>query len=102
MKTTALAAALLGVALIGSPAVAKESQSNSINIEYSDLDLSTPEGQAKLEQRIEIGARKMCDVGATPTGSRQMSASQRRCLTEARKSAKTALAKLMDEQQLGG
>lgn len=98
----ALAAASLGVALIATPAIAGDNEKNSVTIEFQDLNLNTPEGQEKLEQRIETAAREMCGIDETRTGTRLASSQSRRCLAEARQSAKKRMAQIVREQQLGG
>jgi len=73
-----LAAAVLGSATVfAAPALAE-----TVGVKYSDLDLSTEAGQAKLEQRIESAARTACGMGEIRTGRFTPSTAQRQCLRE--------------------
>lgn len=101
IKHTATMAAL-GIALIASPALAGEEGGQSMSIQYRDLNLSTPEGQAKLDQRIDVAARQVCGVSQPATGSRIKSRSQQACYEEARKSVKQQVAAMVAQNQRGG
>lgn len=97
-----LAAASLGATLIATPVIAGDNDSNSVSIEYKDLNLGTDEGQEMLDRRIEKATRQMCGFDSQRTGTRLASSESRRCLAEARKSATEMVAQLVSEQQLGG
>ena len=75
-----LAAALLGIVATAAAAEAPA----SVNVKYSDLDLSTAAGQAQLERRIDKAARSVCGVDDVITGSRVPSNEARLCLEETR------------------
>jgi UrcA family protein len=97
-----LTAAAAGIALIATPVLAGESSSQSMSINYRDLNLSTPEGQEKLDQRIDIAARQLCQMSDTATGTRIQSSSKKACYENARKSVKSQIATLVAENQRGG
>lgn len=97
-----MAAAALSAAIA---APAAQAQSNDIpngQIEYSDLDLSTEEGVAELDQRIERAARFICEMDVTSTGTRVVSKAKRDCADAVRKSAKKQLASVIERAQRGG
>ncbi len=56
----ALAAIALSTASFGSAAMAQSDDPVSKIISYSDLDLSTEEGQKRLETRLKSAARAVC------------------------------------------
>jgi UrcA family protein len=60
MKISTIIAAA-AVAMFASAASAQTSQ---VTVGYADLNLSSATGQAKLAQRIDIAARKVCNVDA--------------------------------------
>ncbi|QIG54192.1 UrcA family protein [Altererythrobacter sp. BO-6] len=97
-----LAAAALSAAIAAGPATAEETQGNSKTVTYSDLDLSTKQGQKELEVRFARAAREVCEADAKRTGTRMMSTEVRRCLAEAKKSTKAAMARILSDNQLGG
>ena len=75
----ATAAALVGAAtVLAAPAAAE----TSIGVKYSDLNLSTKEGQDRLERRIDNAAREACGMDRIPTGSHMPTLASRRCYTE--------------------
>lgn len=97
-----LAAVALSAAIAASPATAGEEQGNSKTVTYSDLDLSTKQGQKELESRFARAAREVCEADAVQTGSRIRSSDTQRCLAEAKKSTKAAMARILSDNQLGG
>lgn len=102
MKTFALAAATLGLAVTATPAFAGSQTVQSTNVSVAGLDLATPEGQDMLEQRIKAAAREVCGLNQPQTGSRIKSLSARTCYNKARASAKKQVAAAIAEQQRGG
>ncbi|BBC71479.1 UrcA family protein [Altererythrobacter sp. B11] len=54
---TAITAAALGAACIATPALARDRVER---VTYHDLDLTTPEGQAKLDTRLKRAAWRVC------------------------------------------
>jgi UrcA family protein len=77
--TNALFALAAAAAITSGPAAA---QSASLNVRYSDLDLSTADGQAKLESRIDQAARKTCGMDERHVGSRIASRDARDCYAQ--------------------
>ena len=102
MKLFAIAAAGAVLAVTSTPVLAGPEKGPSTQVTYDDLDLSTVEGQKELEQRVELAARKMCQADRQNTGSRMRSSEKRKCLDNARRSAKRQTAAIIQEQQRGG
>jgi len=96
-----IAAAALSAAIAG-PAMAATASAPNGEIEYSDLDLSTEEGVAELDTRIERAARFICEMDVTTTGSRVVSREKRNCVQAVRASAKKQLASVIERAHRGG
>lgn len=103
MKTLALASATIALAFTASPALAaSDGEFYTKDISYSDLNLGTPEGQAKLDQRIESAVRSVCQVDKIRTGTRIRSTQTNACLANARASAKKQVSSIMADMRRGG
>ncbi|UAB78452.1 UrcA family protein [Erythrobacter sp. SCSIO 43205] len=107
MKTLTFAAASLAMIATASPAFAGpafagESDVHSQSVRYADLNLATPEGQARLDQRIDAAAKSVCRVNEVRTGTRIRSPHVNDCLASARASAKKQVSAMMAETQRGG
>lgn len=59
--THALVAATIASAAMAVPASAREVPM-SVEVRYSDLDLSTEAGQRTLDRRIQRAAEQICDI----------------------------------------
>lgn len=68
-------------------------------VEVADLDLSSADGQAKLESRIASAARSVCK--STVTGSR-IAKVDAECVTKARSAIEKQLAARRSTSQNGG
>ena len=97
MKRSIIAIAAMGAALVTSPGFA-----NEVNVAHRDLNLTTIEGQKRLEYRIENAAKKVCGYYEIETGTRLKSAEMRRCYAKAKASAQKQMAAIVDDQRLGG
>ncbi len=99
----AMAAAIAACALTVTPAIAAaDEQDRTASVSYSDLDLSTEEGLATLEQRIDRAARQVCELDRTQTGTRIRDRDARNCYNEAKRSFEERFASLIREARLGG
>jgi UrcA family protein len=79
----AAAAMILGAATaFAAPATADTSA--TVAVEYSDLNLATKAGQARLERRIDDAARSVCGMDRISTGTRLPSTAGRQCYAETR------------------
>lgn len=74
----AAAAAVLGAATAFAAPAAAETPT-SVAVKYSDLDLATSAGQARLERRIDSAARSACGMGEIRTGRFTPTTAQRQC-----------------------
>lgn len=92
---TAIAAATL--ALSTTPAFA-----DSISVNYKDLDLLTPEGQAELDRRLDSAAREVCGLNEIQTGTRIPSRSARNCYKSAREQLDERIAMMVERERKGG
>ena len=97
MKKTLIALAAIGTVFTAAPAMAE-----SVSIQFRDLNLNTIEGQAKLEQRIDRAARKICQVDDHTMGSRIRDQDALACYAKAKKQATQQMAAVVENQRLGG
>lgn len=102
MKTFALAAVTLGLAVTATPAFAGPQETESRSVSLAGLDLSTAEGQEILDKRIDAAARSICKVDQVRTGTRTKSLSAISCYNKAMASAKQQVAVAVADQQRGG
>jgi hypothetical protein len=102
LKTSLIAAGLAGLALCAQPAAARSLADAPASAEltvqhrlvpYADLDLTTAQGQARLDARLRRAASAVC---ATNTGPHPLSETMaaRRCYREALQSAQRTMASL--------
>lgn len=103
MKPLANALAAIGLVTVAiTPAFAAQSEKMAIVVETTDLNLSTPQGQKTLDQRIEKAARTVCRTAGVTTGSRVLTREARDCLVTARADVRQQVAALTASQQRGG
>jgi UrcA family protein len=86
----------IAAATAPAPAFAKE-----VEVRYSDLNLSTPEGQKKLDRRIDTAARSACGLNTSTTGSRLRSADATDCYAKARENVRKQVAGAVDKADNG-
>ncbi|WP_284123919.1 UrcA family protein [Parerythrobacter aestuarii] len=101
MKTPLIALAAFATAMTGAPALAEE-QTESMVVQYDDLDLTSEAGQATLEFRIDSAAKKFCRVDAIQTGSRVKNRTATKCYKEAKRLATRQFAQVVEEARMGG
>lgn len=80
------------------PAVASDSRV----VRYDDLNLASPAGQQRLQQRIHSAARQVCGAGFEFQRSLIMSTKTQRCLAEAKARAMAQLAQREAANARGG
>lgn len=95
IRTLALAAALAVV-----PAAAFAAPA-SVEVKYSDLDLSTPKGLAELDKRIDRAAKAVCTSHEVMTGTIASSALDRTCYRAALARLKDRLAAITGQNRQG-
>ncbi|MBA4046574.1 MAG: UrcA family protein [Erythrobacter sp.] len=101
---TPLALTLAALGLAGSavtPTLANETEKMTIEVEYNDLDLATPEGQQRLDQRLEKAVRTVCRTQSHNGGSRILSLDAKACLAKARADVRQQVAAMNQGKQRG-
>ena len=98
MQSLALALAAAGLAV---PAAAAD-EAPSIAVRYSDLNLTSAEGQQQLDRRLERAAREVCGVDEPMIGSRLPASGSRECYREARRKLDQQFAQLVSRKAAGG
>lgn len=96
-----LAAALAASTIFASPAFAAEGDTTTVAVRYSDLDLSTQEGQQALERRLDNAAEQVCGIDRRTSGLRVQSTDAMRCYRETIKNFEREIASRAAEQQRG-
>lgn len=97
-KNTLIATGLAGLVLAAQPAFAQNAASPNPDVvvshrmvQYADLDLSTAQGQSKLDGRLRRAAAAVCDASYGPHPLSE-SMETRRCYRNALQSAQRAMA----------
>lgn len=98
IKTAILAA----IAAITTLAVTAPASAESVSVRYHDLDLTTPEGKVKLEQRLDAAARDACGYSAARTGTRVPSRSASTCYKQAQLRSQENMATIIEGARKGG
>ena len=88
----ALAATVLAVPVMAA------AETRSVNVRYGDLDLTSAEGQERLDQRLERAVRKVCRMDETVTGTLFRSPQSRECYREARRDLDRQYAQLVSRK----
>jgi len=65
LRTPLIATALSSIALIVAAAPAAAQEQRSVEVEYQDLDLTHPNGKARLHNRVKKAARSVCSPAPT-------------------------------------
>ncbi|GAA4642284.1 hypothetical protein GCM10023115_04800 [Pontixanthobacter gangjinensis] len=97
MKKSLIALAAVGAMMSTTPAFA-----GNVQIQYDDLNLSSPAGQEALERRIDKAARDVCGLDQQRSGTRFPNRGAKKCFDNAKKQATQQMAAVVDEQRLGG
>ena len=103
MQATTIKFAIAASVLALAPAIsAAETDQRSSQVAYADLDLSTPEGLAELDRRIDTAAREVCDADQLTTGTRLSSRAARDCVRTAKSEIDRRFAVIKRNANLGG
>lgn len=94
--------ALAAAAVIAAPAHAATSESKSVEVRYSDLNLASEEGQNVLEQRLDRAAREVCRMDEQTTGTRIPSRDASACYSQARADLSRQFADVVRDSRRGG
>jgi UrcA family protein len=102
MTTLAMTLAAIGLASSAvTPALAGETEKMTIHVQYNDLNLATPEGQAQLDRRLEKAVRTVCRTRSHNGGSRILSLDAKACLAKARADVRQQVAAITTDRQRG-
>jgi UrcA family protein len=91
-------AAAAATALASGPSFAQ----NSVEVQYSDLDLTTAHGKEVLQRRINAAAKEMCSVGEIRTGTILQSQASRKCYKQALADINARFAVVIDKAAAKG
>jgi len=100
MRMQSLALAVVAAALAVPAAAAEEAP--RVGVHYGDLDLTSAEGQQKLDQRLERAAREVCGMNQTAVGSHLRSSHSRECYREARRHLDQQYAEAVNRKSAAG
>jgi UrcA family protein len=100
LTLTLAAIGLAGTAI--TPTIAAGPETMTADVQYRDLNLATPEGQAQLDRRLEKAVRTVCQSRGYNGGSRIPSADAKACLAKARSDVRQQVATLMTNERRGG
>lgn len=98
--TAALALAATG--MVFTPAVYAAEELRTVGVTHADLDLSTDEGKAELERRIDKAAKDICGSDEVQVGTRLRSREQRECYRQAKREFDRHFAQIIEDAQRGG
>ena len=90
-------AAFFGALLAAQPVLAETAA-----ITYDDLDLTTAEGKAELDRRVDKAAKDICGYSELMVGSRIVPAEARKCYKDALKQIKKSVAAIVNNKAAGG
>lgn len=95
---------LLALAALATPAVAAPSgdETVTVRVAYGDVDVTTAEGRAVLEARIESRLRKACTVPSAARYTHARDAIDSKCLADARSVALAEVERVAAVEQRSG
>lgn len=95
---------LIALAVIAAPAVAAPAadETVTVRIAYGDVDVTTAEGRASLEARIENQLRKACTVEAGARYNYGRTAVDSKCVAEGRTAALAEVERVASMQARSG
>lgn len=96
-----LAAAIAAGSIFAAPVQAAEQEAATVEVRYSDLNLSTEEGQRTLERRLNRAAEEVCGID-NRSGAALRSNLSRRCYAETVRSFDRQVAMLVEREARGG
>lgn len=91
---------LIAIVALAAPAAAE--QVVTVKIGYGDVDVTTAEGRAALEARIDARLKKACATPAAARYSHSRSAVDSKCVADARVAALAEVEKVVAMQQRSG
>ena len=82
---------LIALAALAAPAASAAEKIVTVRIDYADVDVTTAEGRAALEARIEARLRKACSLEAAARYSFSRADVDSKCLSDARTAARAEI-----------
>ena len=98
LVSSGLAAVVMGMTLIGAPAIAGDDAGQIVvsKVRYADLDLSTERGLDTLKSRLDRAARDVCGMDIKASGTLLPSREARGCYVETRANFEREIAAAAD------
>lgn len=98
---SALAAAAMSMTFTPA-ALAQEAQPRTVGVTHSDLDLTTAEGVAELDRRIDRAAKEVCGFDEVAVGTRLRSRETTACYRDAKRQLDRQFAQIVRNAQRDG
>lgn len=92
--TLALLAATMATGSAVAPAFAQDDGALRISVRYSDLDLATADGRERLDTRVRVAIRAICN--SEPRQTARLRVASQECEAHARRSVDPQLASLLN------
>lgn len=93
---------LIALAVLAAPAAAAADETVTVRIGYGDVDVTTAEGRAALEARIDAKLRKACTVEAATRYTYGRAPIDAKCIADARTTAMAEVERLASAQTSNG
>jgi len=101
LKTISLS--LAGAALLAAGSVsAQERDTRTTGVTHQDLDLSTEQGRAELNRRIDDAAKQVCGMNERSLGSNIATRESRECYRTAKRDLERHFAEVLAERGSAG
>ncbi|WP_086606316.1 UrcA family protein [Erythrobacter donghaensis] len=91
---------LIALAALAAPAVAEETV--TVRVDYADVDVTTAEGRAALEARIDAKLRKACTIESAARYTYGRPAVDSKCVADARAAALAEVERVASLQARNG
>lgn len=91
---------LIALAALATPALADDVV--TVRVGYGDVDVTTPEGRAALEARIEARLKKACKLEAASRYTHTRSAVDSKCVADARVAARAEIERVAATEARSG
>lgn len=91
---------LIALAALATPALAEDVV--TVRVGYGDVDVTTPEGRAALEARIEARLKKACKLEAASRYTHTRSAVDSKCVADARVAARAEIERVAATEARSG
>lgn len=92
LKTNLIAAAALTAAGLAGPAFANDEERQTVTVRYDDLNLASAAGRERLDTRVRVAIRNMCNAGVGATARERVTSAK--CVAVANRSVETQFAAL--------